>query len=146
MVDVNYIIASLVAKYNYKPLPRGMSEQARNLYELYIPKFLSTRDISQMLYADNGMLLTCGYTRIVVGDYGAYIEFTKNQSNDSTFMVKPGEEYRINDPRYSENVKYHWYTLPNSDVKIYKQIRTVSYADYRPDLYYVSVHEVFEEE
>jgi len=30
----------------------------------------------------------------------------------------------------------------DSDIKIYHQMRTVAYADYLPDKYYVSVHEV----
>ena len=68
------------------------------------------------------------------------IEFS---TSPYSFIIKPGQEYRIDDERYSKNVKYHWLTInDNSDVKIYHQMRTVAYADYLPDKYYVSVHEV----
>ena len=35
-------------------------------------------------------------------------------------MIAPGEEYRVKDPRYKDNVKYIWLTLKdNSNIKIY---------------------------
>lgn len=85
-----------------------------------------------------------GYERIVVGDYGAFIEFNPKQVSQSMFKIQEGQEYRINDPKYSNNVKYEWLTTNDrSKIKIYKQKKTVSYADYRIGMFYISPHEVY---
>ena len=56
-------------------------------------------------------------------------------------IVKPGEEYRFK-PDYV-NVKYHWYCLSkNHDIKIYYQKNTVAYADYKPEMFYISPYEL----
>lgn len=82
------------------------------------------------------------YRRIVVGDYGAFVEF-EHKPDGVNFIIAPGQEYRVNDERYSKNVKYIWLTIPdNSNIKIYHQKKPVDYADYLPGMYYVSVHEV----
>ena len=80
---------------------------------------------------------------MVIGDYGAFVEFETDKANAEMFSVMKGQEYRINDPKYAENVKYEWYTIEDgSSVKIYKQKKPVRYAGYKPGYYYVSVHEV----
>lgn len=89
------------------------------------------------------MLICKSYIRIVIGDYGAFVEF--NEPNYSAYMIAPGEEYRINDPAYKDKVKYLWLTIKdNSCIKIYYQKKSVDYADYRPGMLYVSIHEVFD--
>ena len=83
-----------------------------------------------------------GYDRIVIGDYGAFIEFSEEHIA-SDFTIKAGQEYRVNDEKYKKNIKYIWLTIGDgSNIKIYLQKRKVSYADYKPKKYYVSVHEV----
>ena len=96
------------------------------------------------LYTMSGTKICNRYRRIVVGDYGAFVEFDDcDMKGCPCFIVKPGQEYRIQDPKYSKNVKYWWLTaIDDSGIKIYKQRRTVDYADYIPGMYYVSVHEV----
>ena len=82
--------------------------------------------------------------RIVIGDYGAFVEFSRAQANARHLKIKEGQSYRIEDPRYAEHVKYLWLTADdNSDVKVYDQKRLVEYADYKPGMLYVSVYEVF---
>lgn len=88
-------------------------------------------------------MITIGYDRIVIGDYGAFIEFDNNKAIVESFIIAPGQEYRIEDERYSKNVKYIWLTVyDGSGIKVYFQKKGVSYADYKPGKYYVSVHEV----
>lgn len=131
----------LARKYNYKKLPSFMSENMREVYKQTIPSFLSS---SQPLYTLNGTLICKNFDRIVIGDYGAYIEFSSDQANKENFIIAPGQEYRL-EPRYS-NVKYIWLTInDDSEIKIYYQKNTVSYADYVPKKYYVSVYEVYPE-
>lgn len=134
------IEAALAKKYKYRPLKRDLSEKYRKFYLDNIPTELNVNGGVDTLFTLNGSPICDGYDRIVIGDYGAFIEFS---TSPYSFIVKPGQEYRNDDERYSKNVKYHWLTInDNSDVKIYHQMRTVAYADYLPDKYYVSVHEV----
>ena len=134
-------INELIAKYKYKPLPDEISKKAREWYENNIPNHLD--DTKQTLFSSNSKVVCRGFTRIVIGDYGAYVEFSEEQANTNVFTCEEGEEYRISNPRYKDNVKYEWLTIYGSKIKIYKQKKTVVYADYKPGMYYVSVYEVF---
>ena len=134
------IEAKLAEQYKYKKLPTTLSQQYRQLYLENIPSFLSING-GGPLYSKSGTLLCYSYKRIVIGDYGAFIEF--NEPNYSRYIIAPGQEYRVKDPQYKDNVKYIWLTLNDySNIKIYYQKKPVVYADYKPGMLYVSVHEV----
>lgn len=136
------IEALLAEKYKYKSLSKELSEKYRNFFRENIPSFLNVSGATNPLYTLNGTQICSGYNRIVIGDYGAFIEFSEEHIS-SNFVIKRGQEYRVNDDRYKNNVKYIWLTIDdNSDIKIYLQKRKVSYADYKPKKYYISVHEV----
>jgi len=136
------IEALLADKYGYLPLPPDLSEKYRQFFKDNTPEFLRFEGDSKGLYTKSGSLICNQYDRIVVGDYGAFIEFSEENIGNE-FIIQPGQEYRVNDKKYSKNVKYIWLTIDdNSQVKIYKQKRKVRYADYLPKKYYVSVHEV----
>lgn len=129
----------LSKKYNYKKLNNKQSHIIRVIYEDTMPYFL---DDKQPLFTVNGSLICNTFDRIVIGDYGAFVEFSNEQANKDLFIIAPGQEYRL-EPRYN-NVKYIWLTIDDdSEVKIYYQKNTVSYADYQPKKYYVSVYEVY---
>ena len=133
----------LSKKYNYKKLSQKLSNVARSIYAETLPAFLLSMDNNNPLYTINGSLICNGYDRIVIGDYGAYIEFSSEQANKNLFTVAAGQEYRIDNLRYA-NVKYAWLTInDDSQIKIYYQKNTVSYADYKPQKYYVNVYEVY---
>lgn len=139
---MKFLSDELSNKYKYKKLSNKLSNVARNIYTNTIPAFLLSYDKTKPLYSLNGSLICNGYDRIVIGDYGAYIEFSSEQANKDLFIIAPGQEYRL-EPRYS-NVKYIWLTIDDgSQIKIYYQKNTVSYADYKPQYYYVSVYEVY---
>jgi len=142
------IEAKLAEKYKYKPLPGDLSEKYRGFFTENIPYFLSIAG-GGALYTCCGCMICKSYRRIVVGDYGAFVEFGEEDlpSPDEApvFKIAPGEEYRVYDERYAKNVKYIWLTTNDlSGIKIYRQKKGVSYADYKPGMYYVSVHEVFD--
>ena len=117
----------LSEEYNYKPLPKELSAKYRELFTASIPAFLKLNgDITTLLTA-KGTPICNGYERIVVGDYGAFIEFNQQQSCSEAFFVMRGQEYRINDPQYSKTVKYEWWTVyDGSNIKIYKQTRSTN--------------------
>lgn len=139
------IEADLAKQYKYKKLPDGLSEKYRQYFKENIPNGLFLNG-GGTLWTLRGSVICDSYRRIVVGDYGAFIEFD-SPYDDSLFVIAPGQEYRVNDERYSRNVKYIWLTINDgSRVKIYHQKKGVTYADYLPGMYYVSVHEVIPEE
>jgi hypothetical protein len=128
----------LSEKYKYKKLPQNLSTCAQEIYTQMIP----IQDSPQALYTSAGTIICSSYERIVIGDYGAYVEFSSEQANKAVFTIAPGQEYRLEE-RY-KNCKYIWLTIADgSEVKIYYQKHTVDYADYKPKYYYVSVHEVY---
>jgi hypothetical protein len=138
------IEAALAEKYKYKPLSKELSEKYRNFFRENIPSFLNESGSVNSLYTLNGAEICSGYDRIVVGDYGAFIEFSQEHIV-SEFVIQKGQEYRVYDEKYKNNVKYIWLTINDkSNIKIYFQRRKVSYADYKPNKYYVSIHEVFD--
>lgn len=135
----------LADQYKYKKLPDEYSKKCQKIFIDNIPDFLAIDGYKmKCLHTINGTKFAYGYDRIVIGDYGAFVEIDPSDIiSKDLLIVKPGQEYRINDPKYSNNVKYHWYTIDDSsDIKIYYQLKRVSYADYEPGKYYVSVHEV----
>lgn len=132
----------LSKQYHYKPLPKELSNKYRNFFKENIPSFLRIEGDNKPLYTLKGSKICNGYKRIVIGDYGAFIEFTDEQGEIENFIIAPGQEYRLNQERY-RNIKYLWYTIFDfSNIKIYYQKNTVSYADYKPNHFYISVHEV----
>ena len=94
------------------------------------------------LYSLEGTKIATGYTRIVIGDYGAFVEISPDQIVQENLVVKKGQEFRLSDSQYKDRVKYHWLTSrDDSDCKIYFQQKTVEYADYLPGMYYISPYE-----
>lgn len=135
-------IQELVEKYKYKKLPKELSEQQRKYYLSQLsPEFCLDGDFNCELYDLKGNKISNGYNRIVIGDYGAFIEIDVDHMLTNNLKVAPGQEYRFTE-RY-KNVKYHWYCLKNDeDIKIYYQRHTVNYADYKVDMFYIAPDEV----
>lgn len=79
-----------------------------------------------------GTKIATGYSRIVIGDYGAYIEIPVERMILENVRPKwPGEPKRP--------VKYIWLeTKDDLKTKVYLQKARVSYADYRPGFYYIA--------
>lgn len=131
----------LAEKYHYAPLSKELSEKYRSFFAENIPKWLCVDGADTPLYTSSGSKICENYDRIVVGDYGAFVEFT-SEAPSTKFVIQPGQEYRVEDAKYKRNVKYVWMTIDDgSCIKIYKQKKTVTYADYLPKKYYISVHE-----
>ena len=133
----------LAKKWNYKKLPKKLSLKLRKIYKDNIPKNFDIEGDNSPLFSLEGTKICNRYNRIVVGDYGAFIEIEKIECLKENFKCRPGQEYRYKDPNYQDKVKYYWLTTKdNSDVKIYSQMRSVDYADYKPFKVYVSPYEV----
>lgn len=123
------------SKNYYKPLDPEKSKIARDYYRttFYIP---TDGDDTVEFYNKSGTQIAIGYNRVVIGDYGAYVEFDKEHMCLENIKQKwPGEPKR--------KVKYIWMeTKDECKTKIYYQQGIVAYADYKVGCYYVTVGDV----
>jgi hypothetical protein len=109
-------------------------------------------DQETLFYTLIGTLFAKGYIRVVYGDHGPYIEFTKEQIIASLTQ-------KFNKP-LPKDAYYEWLTISDgSNIKVYDQKRDVKnipfapkgghkeyrkegYADYKPGFIYVSPYEL----
>jgi hypothetical protein len=134
--EIHAFLDELVNTYGYRPLPKKMSVAAREFYENNLNGF----DVKRPATINN-TLICSDYERVVIGDYGAYLEFTEHQRLVD-FSIKKGQEWRFDELYIRErnlNPKYLW--LDYHGVKVYYQLGPVKYADYKADHYYICVHE-----
>ncbi len=133
---------SLIEKYKYKPLPRSFRWEALRFYNDNLPERFCLDGANEPLFTVEGLKLCNRYNRVVIGDYGAYVEILPEDILHENIKVKEGQEYRDYDERYSQHTKYSWLTSKDgSDIKIYFQKKKVDYADYIPGRYYISPYE-----
>ena len=88
--------------------------------------------------ADNTLLAT-GYTRVVIGGRGAYIEFAPEHMALENLHVPASQEWR-----YQSEMAYYieHRSRDAANVKVYEQRRTVGYADYKVGLFYIAPADV----
>lgn len=135
--ELKALIAWAGEHWRWQPLPKKVKDQFYALYYQHINQFYNAEHRLCML--DTGELIAKDYLRVVVGDYGAYVEFHKDQLLIVPKMV-PGQEWRVNETYLkSRNLKVKYVWLEYEGVKVYLQRNRVAYADYRPGFYYVSV-------
>jgi hypothetical protein len=80
-----------------------------------------------------------GYIRVVIGERGPYIEFSKDQIRQNDIFIPDRTMWRVNDP----NAFYIEYRSLNVDnVMVYYQKKTVTYADYKIGLFYISPYDL----
>ena len=129
------IVRDNLSRGLYTPLSKEDSKIARAFYAEQVRVPLDGKAIR--LANELGTTISTGYNRIVIGDYGPYIEMTPEQiqlqSIEQRWPGKPNRE-----------VKYIWMqTRDNEKTKVYWQQNTVPYADYKPGMYYVDPRVVF---
>lgn len=137
---------ALSKEYEYKPVePNLFLGDVRQKYLEALPEWcVLNGDAGAVLRTLDGTVLCKGYSRIVIGDYGAFVEIAPEQIRKEVLRCKPGQEYRYQDERFSQHVKYLWLTAKDrSDCKIYFQKKKVEYADYTPGFFYISPYEVY---
>lgn len=73
------------------------------------------------------LLVAVGYCRVVVGDRGPYIEF--DDDHIALESIRPVLNYHV----YFEE----FCSCCEHEIFVYHQVKTVSYADYKSDLWYI---------
>lgn len=132
---VSYILA-IAHDSRYRPLQRETSIAARALYEAQLPRILQ-EEKSLSFFSPQGALLASGFTRVVIGDYGAFVEFAPEHIQMHNIRLRWNTV--VDKP-----VKYIWWEpTDGSNVKLYEQKDIVAYADYKIGYWYVAPAEVF---
>lgn len=134
-IKIFNMVTRLVWKFKYRKLPAELSEEVRAIYSSALNGF---DDVGKIPTVD-GEALSKKITRVVIGDYGAYAEI---EHEDLLTVLKKytPELWRFDNVYLAErglNIKYLSYSFKGK--KIYYQLGTVTYADYQPGKYYVSV-------
>ena len=120
----------------FRPLPKEESEIIREHFANSIDLDLNGNS-GIRLCNSNETLVAIGYERVVIGDYGPYMEFSKYQ-----IVLKNIERRWSGEP--SRLVKYIWMqTKDSAKTKIYWQRGVVPYADYKVGMYYASPLEIY---
>jgi hypothetical protein len=92
------------------------------------------------LYSKSGLELCNGYSRIVIGGRGPYVEFTDNQVIFKAFHIPKDQLFRLTDRRvYYIEMR----SVDDAFVKLYYQLQTVAYADYKIGLLYISPYDLY---
>jgi hypothetical protein len=119
----------------YQPLPKNESEIIRQDYKNKLNMPIEGDNVTKF-YTNSGLHIATGYIRVVIGDYGAYIEFSPEQINHN--VIKNKFDGIPNRP-----VKYIWKeSIDCCKVKVYDQKGIVPYADYKIGMYYISPEEL----
>lgn len=92
------------------------------------------------LYTKNTTLIANKYQRVVIGQRGPYVEFSKDEIQLNQLYIPKNQLYRLSDPKiyYVE-----FRTNDTSNVKVYYQMRSVAYADYRIEYFYISPDDLY---
>lgn len=85
-----------------------------------------------------GFHVATGYTRIVIGQRGPYIEFNPGQIILVNLHVPENEMDRLKEPKRSYVYFIEWRANDEANVKVYEQMKRVDYADYKVGLLYIS--------
>lgn len=123
----------------YRALPKEASEIVREYYrrQLSIPEFGGGEEV--VLKNECGTTIATGYTQVIIGDYGAFVEFVQEQ------LIKDNVKPKFPGPQ-KKDASYLWYeTKDAANTKVYLQQHRVTYAKYSPGRYYVSPDDVFVE-
>ena len=117
----------------YKPFNE---EERKILLNVYTKCLYNDIGNIRQMYTKSGILVNeeQRFNRIVIGDYGAFFEFEKQDILCNIFPKFNSAPKR--------NVCYIWHQTTD-ETKVYQQVNKVSYADYKPGKYYISAADLY---
>jgi hypothetical protein len=87
----------------------------------------------------DGLPIAEGFSRLVIGGRGAYLEFDLEHLITSNFYMPKNQQWRIG----HQYAYYLEYRSKKNFVKLYYQRRTVNYADYKVKKFYISPDDLY---
>lgn len=102
-------------------------------------------DETMELFTSSGELVSTGYVRIVFGGRGPYVEFYKRHMHKESMYLPDDLKWKmdpVNEEKY--NLCYYEFRTKQDYVKIYYQINTVEYADYKKHRFYISPFDLYD--
>lgn len=90
----------------------------------------------EKLFFLDGVLFADCYDRVVVGGRGSYVELSAEQIRVK--LVSKFENELPTSVPNGESFYYYWLVPTGRLEKVYWQVRTVTYADYKIGKYYIS--------
>jgi hypothetical protein len=81
----------LARDYGYKPIPRTFFCDVRAEFQKELPEWCNVSGDTISLETADGTVITNGYNRIVIGDYGAFVEFSRVQACMPASKSKKGK-------------------------------------------------------
>ena len=140
---VNKMMMNSSIAGRYDTLDETESALIRQYFEKeYFDKFGFSTKENVDIFIDEDKKLCSKVERVVVGDHGPYIEFKPENILVDVECVK-GKEFK-HDDKYKNTVKYFDENpVGYEGVLLYNQQKTVSYADYKAGMYYVSPYDLY---
>ena len=93
----------------------------------------------------SGLHVATGYTRIVIGERGPFIEFNPEHIILVNLHIPKNMRWKLTSYWRAREDLIEWRTNDDANVKVYEQLKTVDYADYRAGLIYISPFDLFVE-
>lgn len=81
----------LARKSKYKPIPRTFFCDVRAEFQKTLPEWCNISGDTTPLETTDGTIIANGYNRIVIGDYGAFVEFSRVQAYMRRLKIKEGD-------------------------------------------------------
>ena len=93
-----------------------------------------------MIKTKNGIPVATDFTRIVHGERGSFVEFTKDQILLESISIPQNAKWRFDDDWI--RIVYYFEYRTTDDIMVYYQKRPVSYANYKLKHYYIDVEDL----
>lgn len=133
----------LAEDYKYRAIPQNYRDEIHNFYRDNLPPNFRLEGDTAPLFSSSGLKLCESYDRIVIGDYGAFVEVAPNKIITENIRIQEGQEYRDFNPRYN-HTKFSLLTpKDDSQMRITYQKKPVEYGDFKPGFYYISPYDCF---
>lgn len=134
----------MVAKYHHRPIPTTPAAgNVKTYYRDKLPAW-AKKKISRKypLYTKNGEKVCERYERIVIGDYGAYVEISASHLSDNHFIYIDQND-PIDETISSRHSSHMTLALNDeSSYTIYFQVKPVPYGSFIPGRFYIDPYDV----
>lgn len=90
-----------------------------------------------MIYLSNNHPIAKRIIRIVHGERGSYAEFEKEDMLFKNLIIPIRQKWRLR-KEWKDKVFYIEWRTKQGNIKVYQQLKTVDYADYKIGMFYIS--------